>query len=111
MLKRYQVLLSDWMEEYIKLVAEKYDLSSSAVIRTHLCIAILHVIHSLYTDYKPDISNKELQELSKKASENKLDEEEVLRAMSKVLFEARKAVEYRLAKGNRGFTSGGAEGI
>ena len=36
MLKRYQVLMSDWMEEYIKLVADKYGLSSSSVIRVHL---------------------------------------------------------------------------
>ena len=25
--KRYQVLLSEWMEDYINLVAEKYDLN------------------------------------------------------------------------------------
>lgn len=29
MLKRYQVLLNDWIEYYIKLVAEKHDLSSN----------------------------------------------------------------------------------
>lgn len=41
MLKRYQVLLPDWMEEYIKYLVDKYDLSFSEVIRGEICIAIL----------------------------------------------------------------------
>lgn len=98
MLKRYQVLLSDWLEDYIKLVSETYDLSSSAVIRVHLGIAILYVIPLLFPEYKPDLENKEFLGLSKKATKGKLDEAEVHKMMSKILFEARKAVEYGLAK-------------
>ena len=101
MLKRYQVLLPDWMEEYIKLVAGKYDLNTSSAIRVHLCLAIIFVIRSLHPGYKPNLSSKELRELSKKASNNNLDEEEVHRVLSRVLFEARKAVEYRLAKNKK----------
>jgi len=97
MLKRYQVMLEDWIEEYVKLVAEKYDLSSSAVIRVHLCLAILFVIPTLYPGYKPNLANKDLQELSKKAAKNELDEVETHKMMSTILFEARKAVEFRLS--------------
>ncbi len=99
MLKRYQVLLSDWLEDYVKLVAEKYDISVSAAIRVHLGIAILYVITALYPDYKPNLKNKELQELSKNAAIGDFKEVEFHQAMSKILFEARKAVEYRLSKG------------
>ena len=97
-LKRYQVLIDDWMEDYVKLVAEKYDISSSAVIRVHLGIAILYVIPALYPEYKPNLSNKELQELSKNASKGEFEEAESHQMLSKILFEARKAVEFRLSK-------------
>ena len=98
MLKRYQVLIDDWMEDYVKLVAEKYDISSSAVIRVHLGIAILYVIPAIYPDYKPNLANKELHELSKNASKGESEEAEAHQMLSKILFEARKAVEFRLSK-------------
>ncbi len=41
MLKRYQVLLPDWLEDYVKLLADKYDLSFSEIIRTIICNWIL----------------------------------------------------------------------
>ena len=98
MLKRYQVLLSDWIEDYIKLVAKKYDISTSAVIRVHMALAIMCVINILHPEYKPNLTDKEFQELSKKAARGKLDEAEVHQVISRILFEARKAVELRLAK-------------
>lgn len=98
MLKRYQVLLDDWMEQYIQLIAEKYVLSSSAAIRVHLGLAILYVILVLHPEYIPDLSEENLQELSKKASKNELDEVEAHKMLSKILFESRKAVEYILSR-------------
>ena len=41
MLKRYQVLLPDWLEDNIKEIAEIFDLSFSEIIRLELCFAIL----------------------------------------------------------------------
>jgi len=96
--KRYQVLLSDWQEEYIKLIADIYDISFSEAIRVHLGIAILYVIPALYPGYRPSLANNELLELSKKATKGELKEEEVHQMASKILFEARKAVEFRLSK-------------
>ena len=98
MLKRYQVLLSDWIEDYIKIVAEKYDVSTSAVIRVHMALAIIFVINTLHPEYSTDLKDKEFQELSKKAAKGELNEADAHRVMSKILFEARKAVEFRLAK-------------
>ena len=95
MLKRYQVLMSDWMEEYIKLVADKYGLSSSSVIRVHLSLGILSVISSLHQEYKPDFEYEELLDISTDSGHNDPDKERVHKMMSKILFEARKAVEYR----------------
>ena len=96
--KKYQVLLSKWMEDYLIFITEKYDLNFSSAIRVHMCLGILYVISVLNPEYKTDLSNKELAEYSKKAGKNELEEEEAHIMMSKVLFETRKAVEYRLSK-------------
>ncbi len=96
--KKYQVLLSNWMEDYIKYTAEKYDLNFSSTIRVYMCLGILYIISILEPDYKTNIQSKELTEPSKKASQNELKEEEVHQLLSKVIFETRKAVEYRLSK-------------
>ena len=98
MLKRYQVLIDDWMEDYVKLVAEKYSISASATIKVHLGISILYVIPALLPGYKPDLANKQLQELAKEAAKGELEEAEANKMMSKILFEARKAVELILSK-------------
>ncbi len=99
--KKYQVLLSKWMEDYIKLVAEKYDLNFSSAIRVHICLGILYVISILESEYKIDLQKEEILEFSARMSmseERNFVEEEVHHVMSKIIFEARKAVEYRLSK-------------
>ena len=96
--KKYQVLLSKWMEDYIKFVCERYDLNFSSAIRVHMCLGILYVISILEPGYKTDLQSKEFIELSKKASKNELQEEEVHQLLSKAVFETRKAVEHRLSK-------------
>ena len=98
MLKRYQVLLSDWIEDYIKFVARKYDLSSSAAIRIHIALGILYVRTIVHPEYKLNFGDKEFKELSKKAAKGELDEAEVHHWMSRILFETRKLVELRLAE-------------
>ena len=97
MLKRYQVLLSDWIEDYIKLLSERYDISSSAVIRSHMALGIIFVIKTLHPEYRQNLEDKEFHELAKKAAKGILDEAEVHQLQSKILFEARKAAELRLS--------------
>jgi hypothetical protein len=96
--RKYQVLLSKWMEDYIKMVAEKYDMKISAEIRIHMCLGILYVTSILYPEYKINLIDEAFLELSKKAGKKELKEEEVHQMVSKVIFETRKAVEYRLSK-------------
>jgi len=98
MLKRYQVLLSDWIEDYIKFVAERYDLSSSAVIRVHIALGIISIRTIVDPEYKLNFGDKEFQESSEKARKGELDEAEAHQLISRILFEARKVVESRLAK-------------
>ena len=96
--KRYQVLLSKWMEDYIKFICDRYDLNFSSAIRVYMCLGILFALSNTQPDYKIDLPIDELLELSKKVSKDEIQEEEIHQLLSKIVFETRKAVEYRLSK-------------
>ena len=98
MLKRYQVLLPDWMEDYIKYLVDKYDLSFSEVIRSEICIAILSAVSKLYPELKLDITAEDVFKMVEKDIQEGLEREEEYRMLSKIYHETRKAVEYRLKK-------------
>jgi hypothetical protein len=98
MLKKYQVLIPEWLEEYIVFLAEKYDLSFSEIIRSEVCFSILCTVTQLFPDFKSSVKPQELLELIKGRLSSGIEEEELHRLLSKVYFEARKAVEHRLSK-------------
>jgi sulfur relay (sulfurtransferase) DsrC/TusE family protein len=100
MLKRYQILLSDWLGEYVKFISEKYDMSFSEATRALLCLATIECISELYPEYKTKMRVKDfVREVKKMLSNGEKNEEEFHRLMSIAYFEARKATEYRISKG------------
>lgn len=101
MFKRYQVLLPDWLEDYIKYLVNEFDLSFSEVIRVELCISILITISKIFPEYKPGITGEEIANLIEQNIKKPLEREETHRIMSKIYFETRKAVEYRLKKSEK----------
>jgi hypothetical protein len=100
--KRYQVLLSDWMEDYLKFITDRYDLNFSSAIRVHMCLGILYVISQLEPDYKIDLKSEDLIAFSKKASRGEMTEEKGHQLFSKIIFETRKAIEHRIEKERKG---------
>ncbi len=98
MLKRFQVLLPDWMEEYIKFLVERYDVSFSEIIRAELCFSFLNTIINLCPEYKPRVTPEEIVESARLDSGNEFNREDLHKLLSKMHFETRKAVEYRLNK-------------
>lgn len=96
MLKRYQVLLPDWLEEYIKYHVELYDLSFSEIIRLQICFSTILAVDSIYPEYKPGINLQDFFEMTKKTDPKNLERADILQVISKVYFETRKAVEYRM---------------
>jgi hypothetical protein len=97
-LKRYQVLLPDWLEDYVKLLVNKYDLSFSEIIRTMMCNWILTSVPNLYPELKLGVTPKDILELVKGEAQVKMEQEDVHRMLSKIYFESRKAAEYRMAQ-------------
>ncbi len=98
MLKRYQVLLPDWLEDYVKLLADKYDLSFSEVIRAMICNWILASVPSIFPELKLGITPKEIHDMVKAEAQDNMEREDMHRVLSKIYFEARKAAEYRMAQ-------------
>ncbi len=94
MLMRTQVLFEDWQVEYIKDIAERYDLSFSEITRL---LSSLGMIISIST-FNPEIKIKIPKEPFIKFSKEDSSAEERHQILSRLYFEARKAVEYRLSK-------------
>ena len=97
-LKRYQVMLPDWLEDYVKFLADGYDSSFSEILRAEICWSILASVSSIYPEYKSDFKLEDVFKNMRDNPEEKNDKEKLHRAISKMCFEARKAAEYRLVK-------------
>ena len=98
MQKRYQVLIPDWLEEYLKWGVKKYGLSFSEMIRLEICQAVVAIICARYPEYKPGFTIKDLVEKLHKFEGGKMSREEIDKATSTIYFEARKAIEFRFSK-------------
>jgi len=98
MLKRCQVLLDDWQEEYIKDAAERYDVSFSEVVRIFLSEGFIQVIHRLNPEYKTGVTLKQFAKMATTRGKPSSPIEEQRKFIGEIYFEARKAVEYRLSK-------------
>ncbi len=98
MLKRYQVLLPDWLEDYIKYLVDRFDLSFSEVIRMQLCIAILNMVERIYPEFNLGITADDIIKHIRENLKQELDQDARHKVMSKIYFETRKAAEYRIAQ-------------
>lgn len=97
MLKRYQILLASWQADYLKHLAEKYDVSFSESVRASICMAILCAVPKVYPEYIVPKLDEKISDASKKKNKG-FDQVEMHRLLSNLYFEARKASEFTLAK-------------
>lgn len=97
MLKRYQVLLAPWQAEYLKHVAEKYDVSFSETIRGAISLALLCTIPKVYPEYKPSMPSDKAHGVARKIVKEP-EQAEIHKLLSSLYFEARKAAEFGMSK-------------
>jgi hypothetical protein len=97
MVEKFQVLLPEWLADYVHYLAGKYDMKISEVIRIQVSAAALFMAMRLHPELNVDI---EIDQVAKGMAEhaNQKDKEKLERLVSKLLFETRKAVEYRMDK-------------
>ncbi|MFC1577141.1 hypothetical protein ACFL42_01335 [Candidatus Omnitrophota bacterium] len=94
MLKRYQVLLSDWMAEHYKLVSKKYDVSFSEMIRMALCVDIMNASRITFPRHRWKVNGKLMKNVIKKKDiVDTMGVEKFHKFLSEIYFEARKATE------------------
>ena len=98
MLKRFQILLEDWQEEYLRFVSETYDVSFSESTRILLCVGMIETVRQLYPGDKPALPVKKTVDEISKMKKGKERQETFHKLLSKMYFEARKAAEVRLAQ-------------
>lgn len=101
MLKRYQVLLPDWLEDYLKWGVERSNVSFSEIIRLEVCLGVMATIEELHPEYKPGLALKEILSSIKSYAKQKPPKEKVSNFLSTIYFETRKAIEYRLSKAQK----------
>jgi len=95
MLKRYQVLLPDWLEDYIKHGVARYGFSFSEIIRLQMCFSILSFIEELNPEYQAKVKTMDILKIVNKSAQNEADKDELKKFVSLVYYETRKAIEYR----------------
>lgn len=93
MLKRYQILLTEWLADHLKAISEKYDISMSEAVRLVLSLQIPKLISIAYPKYKTAISDKKLVTTIRKARNNQIYTEDLHKLFSNIYFEGRKAIE------------------
>ena len=98
--KRYQVLIPDWLEEYILWGVRKYRLSFSELIRLEICQAVIQYISERYPEYKSGYGMKDFLNDVRSFENRNIESEKLEKIISRIYFEARKAIEYRFSKEN-----------
>ena len=94
MLKRYQVLLDDWMAEHYRLMSREHDVSFSEMIRMALCADVLQATSIAFPKYKAKLDwDKMKKAMQVRKIEDAMEKMEFHEFLSQVYFEARKATE------------------
>lgn len=102
MLKRYQVLLDDWLANHLKAISEKYDISFSETIRIALCLQVIKLINLAHPSKYSADKGRGLSKLVVKRNRKKsIELEEWHKFVSYLYFETRKAIEYWTDKEKR----------
>lgn len=96
-MNKFQVLLPDWLEDYVDFLSKKYGLPISEVIRMQMCAAGLFMAKILYPEYDTSFSLDAVKSIPTEFAKEQ-DQEVLKRKLSKLYHESRKAVEFRMEK-------------
>ena len=98
MLKREQILLTDWLSDWFRYAAKKYDLSFSELIRITLCLQIGEWVKKQFPKYNFDFSEQEMTKEFNKLLKGKHSAAHLHKHFSNLYYEARKATEFLITK-------------
>ena len=94
MLKRYQLLLNDWLADHIKKMAKRYGTSFSELLRAIAYLEYISLIEIEYPQYKDKLDKELLNKQIKSGNLDAMGKEQFRLSISKLNFEARKAIDF-----------------
>jgi len=98
MSKKYQVILPNWLADYIEIISEAYELTISEVLRLEICFGILAATQQFFPEYEQKAPLAEIFKQHQDIKPKDIDREQFHKNISKIFFETRKAVEFRMEK-------------
>ncbi len=98
MSKKYQVILPDWLTDYIEIISEEYELNISDVLRLEISLGILSATQQFFPEYEQKSLLAETFKQYKDIKPKDIEREQFHKNISKIFFETRKAVEFRMEK-------------
>ena len=99
MSKKFQVVLPDWMEEYLEGIASRYDFTISETLRLELSLAFICFVNHFFPEYDgPTFEDLGIPTASEAPTLEKIDRERMHKILSRFYFEARKAADYHMKK-------------
>ncbi len=99
MSKKFQVVLPDWMEEYLEAVAARYDLTISELLRLELSLAFICFVNHYFPEYDgPTFGDLGIPIAKEAPALENLDRERMHKVLSRFYFEARKSADYHMKK-------------
>jgi len=94
MLKRYQILLNDWLANHYKDAAKKNDVSFSEMIRMALCNDLLQAAGHAFPKHRVKIDRRKIAAIMKAQQlKEAMHDVEFHKLLSQIYFESRKAAE------------------
>jgi hypothetical protein len=98
MSKKYQVILPNWLADYIEIISEAYELTISEVLRLEICFGILSATQQFFPEYEQKALLAKIFKQHQDTKPKDIDREQFHKNISKIFFETRKAVEFRMEK-------------
>ncbi len=93
MLKRHQVLLTDWQTDHLKTIAKRNDLSFSEMIRVVLCEGLLHTALTLHPECRDKTIKDKLERIAREGHDLETTPVKKQQLISELYFETRKLTE------------------
>ena len=93
MLKRKQILLPDWLDDYIKEISSAYNVSYSEVVRVMLSFSFGQVAAKLYPQYEFSIDVDRMIASSREHNNGEVNVEDNRKLRADIYYEAKKIID------------------
>ena len=101
MLRRKQVMISDWLDDFLHAASKRYKLSYSEIIRIATCHHMISVICERDPKFKMLTTTKQVAKNMKAYCKGTAGEVETRKMIADIYLEAKKILDIRLKEINK----------